>query len=98
MDGAQRAQSQTPRGTKMDYSIFHVEKYGHGKGEMNELEESQKVRIADHDGYVDVYECDSDEEAKEIAQWYLSAGYDTYPAQVEIEKQDARYFTVEVQE
>ncbi len=81
-----------------DYSIYHVEKYGNGKAEMNDLEDNQKVKIADNDGFYDVYECDSDEEAEKIANWYVSVGYETYPAEVSIKKQKARYFTIEIEE
>ena len=57
---------QSIRGTEntMDYSIFHVEKYRHGKIEKNDLDGSKKVTIADHVGYYDVYECESTKKRK----------------------------------
>lgn len=82
----------------MNYSIFHVEQYGHGKSEMNTLADDKKVTIADHDGHYDVYECSSDEEAEKIANWYISAVYESYPGEVALEKQNARYYSVEVVE
>jgi len=80
----------------IDYSIFHTERYGHGKPESNELPDDKKVIIADHDGYYDVYECDSDDEAQAIANWYISAAYESYPHDAHLEKQHNRYFSVEV--
>ena len=50
----------------MDYSIFHVEKYRHGKIEKNDLDGSKKVTIADHVGYYDVYECESTKKRKRL--------------------------------
>ncbi len=82
----------------MNYSLLHVEKYGHGQLPSNRLNDDKKVVIQDHDGYFDVYECKSDAEAEEIASWYLSAGYESYPAQVEIERQHSRYYSIEVAE
>ena len=79
----------------LDYRLHHVEKYGHGKLESNELPDDKKVKIADHDGYIDVYECETDQEAQNIADWYLSVGYERYPVQVEIVKQNSRYFSIE---
>lgn len=84
------------QGNEMDnYSIYHVDNYGHGKQASNDLADDQKVTIADHDGFFDVYECDSDELAQNIADWYISAVYEHYPATVEIIKIDNRYFTIE---
>ena len=82
----------------MNYSIYHVEQYGHGKREANNLPESQKVTIADHDGHYDVYECDSDKEAESIANWYVSAVYETYPEEVSLNKLNSRFFSVEIAE
>ena len=81
-----------------DYSIYHVETYGHGKLENNELADDKKVKIADVDGNYDVYECDSDEEAEKIANWYISAVYESYPEETELVKNDPRYYSVEVVE
>ena len=78
----------------MNYSVFHVEKYGHGRAESNALADDRKMKIQDHDNYFDVYECYSDTEAEKIAAWYV-ATYEGYPEPVEIVKQHARYFTIE---
>lgn len=80
----------------MDYSVFHVEQFGHGKHEMNTLPENKKVIIRDHDGYYDVYECDSNEDARKIANWYVSAVYESYPQDVELVEKDSRFFSVEL--
>jgi len=56
----------------MNYSIFHVETYGHGTAEHNTLADADKVTIEDHDGYSYVYECDDDAEARDIAEWFLT--------------------------
>lgn len=82
----------------MDYSIFHVEKYGHGKQQKNDLPDDKKIIIAHHDGYYDVYACDSDVEAEKIANWYVSAGYATYPDDVTIKKINPRYYSIEITE
>jgi len=82
----------------INYSVFHVEQFGHGKLEANDLPENKKVIINDHDGHYDVYECDSDDEAERIANWYVSAVYESYPDEAAIVKQNPRYFTVEIVE
>jgi len=79
----------------MNYSIFHVERYGHGTHEQNTLADDNKVVIADHDGWYDVYECESDSEAQRIAEWYLTT-YESYPDDVHLIEQNSRYFSIEL--
>jgi len=81
-----------------DYSIFHQEQFGHGRPELNTLSENKKVIIRDHDGFYDVYECDSDDKARKIANWYISSVYESYPEEVELVEQDVRRFSVELKE
>ena len=55
-----------------DYAYLFIEKYGHGKLASNDLPDNAKVTICDHDDYYYVYECESDEFAEKIANWFLS--------------------------
>ncbi len=80
----------------MDYQYKHIETYGHGKTESNTLTDDKKVTIGDHDNHFDVYECESDDEAQAIADWYIGAVYESYPAEAKMIKRDARFFYVEV--
>lgn len=79
----------------MNYSIFHVERYGHGKASTNALTHDQQVTIADEDGWYDVYECESGSEAQRIADWYLTT-YESYPDDVHIIEHNERYFSIEL--
>ena len=76
----------------MNYSVFHVETYGHGTRERNNLAEAQKVTIEDHDGHFFVYECESDTEAQKIAQWFCDIERETKG--VSLEQHDPRAFSV----
>ena len=78
----------------MNYSLYHVEQYGHGNAELNSLPESQKVTIEDNDGYFDVYGCETDGHAQKIANWYLDAVFGSYPSNLQIVKHNPRYFAV----
>ena len=80
----------------MNYSIFHVETYGHGTPERNTLDDADKVTIENYDGFYKVYECDDDEEAVKIAEWFLDT-YEHYPEQLSIQndKHDPRFFWIE---
>jgi hypothetical protein len=82
----------------MNYPIHHVQQFGHGKLESNNLAEDKKVKIIDHDGFIDVYECETNEEAQKIAAWYISAVYQSYPGTVELVKNSDRLFSIEVLE
>ncbi len=78
-----------------NHILNHVETYGHGTTEKNDLAEDKKVVIHDHDGYADVYECESDAEAREIANWYLNACYSRYPGRVGLKTfNDPRVFYI----
>jgi hypothetical protein len=78
----------------MNYSLYHVEQYGHGNAESNTLKDEQKVTIENNDGHFDVYECESESEAQKIANWYLDAVYGSYPSNLQIVKHNPRYFAV----
>ena len=76
----------------MNYSVFHVETYGHGTRERNSLADAQKVTIEDHDGHFLVYECDNDAEAQKIAQWFCDLERET--RDVRLEQHNPRAFSV----
>ena len=80
----------------MNYSIFHVETYGHGQPERNTLADADKVTIKDEDGYYLVYECVDCKEAEKIAEWFLDY-YEHYPEQLSIRRDthDSRFFWIE---
>jgi hypothetical protein len=80
----------------VNYSVFHVETYGHGTRERNNLADVAKVTIEDHDGHFFVYECDSDNEAQSIAQWFCDIERET--RDVRLEQHDPRAFSVSVSE
>ena len=76
----------------MNYSVFHVETYGHGTRERNNLADAQKVTVEDHDGHCFVYECDNDAEAQKIAQWFCDIERET--RDVRLEQHAARAFSI----
>jgi hypothetical protein len=77
-----------------DFYIYFVERFGHGQHEKNSLPDCKKVTIENDDGWLFVYECDSDSMADEIATWFVTHCH-TYQ---EIVKYDARRFCVEESE
>ena len=54
----------------IDYSLYFVEKYGHGRHEQNSLSDAEKVTCRDDDGWFYVYECYTQDMATDIMELF----------------------------